>query len=40
VILLTAKGATADKAKGLDLGADDYIAKPFHPTSWPPACER
>lgn len=31
VILLTAKGATADKARGLDLGADDYIAKPFHP---------
>ncbi len=31
VILLTAKGATADKAKGLDLGADDYVAKPFHP---------
>jgi len=31
VILLTAKGATADKAKGLDLGADDYVVKPFHP---------
>src|SRR3954451_17460036 len=31
VILLTDKGSTADKAKGLDLGADDYIAKPFHP---------
>ena len=31
VILLTAKGSTADKAKGLDLGADDYIAQPFHP---------
>ncbi len=31
VILLTAKGSTADKAKGLDLGADDYVAKPFHP---------
>ncbi len=31
VILLTAKGATADKARGLDLGADDYVAKPFHP---------
>jgi two-component system KDP operon response regulator KdpE len=31
VILLTARGSTADKAKGLDLGADDYIAKPFHP---------
>jgi two-component system KDP operon response regulator KdpE len=31
VILLTAKGSAADKSKGLDLGADDYIAKPFHP---------
>jgi DNA-binding response OmpR family regulator len=31
VILLTAKGSTADKAKGLDLGADDYVAKPFDP---------
>src|SRR4026208_621036 len=31
VILLTAKGSTSDTAKGLDLGADDYIAKPFHP---------
>ena len=31
VVLLTAKGSTSDKAKGLDLGADDYIAKPFHP---------
>jgi two-component system KDP operon response regulator KdpE len=31
VVLLTAKGSIADKAKGLDLGADDYIAKPFHP---------
>jgi two-component system, OmpR family, KDP operon response regulator KdpE len=31
VILLTAKGSTAEKTQGLDLGADDYIAKPFHP---------
>jgi two-component system KDP operon response regulator KdpE len=31
IVLLTAKGAAADKARGLDLGADDYIAKPFHP---------
>ena len=31
VILLTARSSTADKTKGLDLGADDYIAKPFHP---------
>ena len=30
VILLTAKGSVADKAKGLDNGADDYLAKPFH----------
>ncbi|MCL1952368.1 MAG: response regulator transcription factor [Oscillospiraceae bacterium] len=29
VILLTAKGSEFDKVKGLDLGADDYIAKPF-----------
>lgn len=29
VILLTAKGSEADKVKGLNLGADDYIAKPF-----------
>jgi DNA-binding response OmpR family regulator len=31
VIFLTAKGSTSEKAQGLDLGADDYIAKPFHP---------
>ena len=31
VILLTAKASTSDKAVGLDLGADDYVAKPFHP---------
>lgn len=29
VLLLTAKSATEDKIKGLDLGADDYLAKPF-----------
>jgi DNA-binding response OmpR family regulator len=28
-IILTARGETEDKIKGLDLGADDYIAKPF-----------
>ncbi|MBO5649638.1 MAG: response regulator transcription factor [Clostridia bacterium] len=31
VILLTAKGEEADKVLGLNLGADDYISKPFHP---------
>ncbi len=29
VIILTAKGSTADKVAGLDAGADDYILKPF-----------
>lgn len=29
VILITAKGSEYDKVKGLDLGADDYITKPF-----------
>jgi DNA-binding response OmpR family regulator len=31
VILLTAKGTDADKIIGLELGADDYLAKPFNP---------
>ena len=29
VIMVTAKGSEYDKVKGLDLGADDYVAKPF-----------
>jgi len=29
VMMLTAKGAEYDRIKGLDLGADDYITKPF-----------
>lgn len=29
VIFLTAKDSVADKVKGLNLGADDYITKPF-----------
>ncbi|MCL5961781.1 MAG: response regulator transcription factor [Chloroflexi bacterium] len=29
IIMLTARGEEADKVKGLDIGADDYITKPF-----------
>ena len=29
VIFITAKGATKDRVRGLQLGADDYIVKPF-----------
>jgi two-component system KDP operon response regulator KdpE len=31
VVILTAKGADADRIKGLQLGADDYLPKPFNP---------
>ena len=31
IILLTAKGEAQDRIKGLELGADDYLGKPFEP---------
>lgn len=31
IIMISAKGQDEDKILGLDLGADDYIAKPFNP---------
>ena len=31
VVMLTAKGDDVDKVVGLELGADDYLAKPFNP---------
>jgi two-component system phosphate regulon response regulator PhoB len=31
IILLTARGEEEDKVKGLEIGADDYITKPFSP---------
>jgi DNA-binding response OmpR family regulator len=30
ILMLTALGQTADKVKGLRIGADDYVTKPFH----------
>jgi two-component system, OmpR family, response regulator MprA len=30
VIMLTARGDLSDRVRGLELGADDYVAKPFH----------
>ena len=31
ILLLTAKGEVEDQVQGLDLGADDYLPKPFNP---------
>lgn len=31
IIILTARADDADKAMGLELGADDYVTKPFNP---------
>jgi two-component system response regulator MprA len=30
IVILTARGEVEDRVRGLELGADDYIAKPFH----------
>lgn len=32
IIMLTARGEEADRVRGLDSGADDYMTKPFSPT--------
>ncbi|WP_034269666.1 response regulator transcription factor [Haloechinothrix halophila] len=32
VLMLTARGAVPDRVRGLDVGADDYLTKPFHLT--------
>lgn len=31
ILMLTAKGSESDKVTGLDIGADDYLTKPFSP---------
>ena len=33
IILLTARGQVADRAIGVEAGADDYMTKPFSPTN-------
>ena len=33
VIILTAKGQEMDREKGFSIGADEYIKKPFSPSS-------
>ena len=37
IVFLTAGAELRDRARGFDLGAVDYIIKPFNPTSWPHA---
>ena len=32
IMILSAKGETSDRVVGLELGADDYLAKPFEPS--------
>ena len=39
VLLLTAKGTVSDKVLGFELGADDYLAKPFEPLELVARCK-
>ena len=36
IMMLTAKGEEIDQLFAYDLGADEYITKPFSPKSWLP----
>lgn len=38
VLFLTARNDEIDRVLGLELGADDYVAKPFSRASWSRAC--
>ena len=40
VIMLTARDTEVDKIVGLEIGADDYVTKPFSPANWWPGCGR
>ena len=34
ILLLTAKGEPSERIEGLEIGADDYLTKPFEPKEW------
>lgn len=38
IIMVTARVEEIDRLLGLELGADDYICKPFSPRKWLPVC--
>ncbi len=40
VIILTARGDPVDRILGLEMGADDYLTKPFERASWWRGCAR
>ena len=40
IVMLTARGDEVDRVLGLELGADDYVVKPFSRGSWWPASAR
>ena len=40
VLMLTARTQEAEKVMGLDMGADDYVTKPFSPRELRRGCER
>jgi two-component system response regulator QseB len=40
ILVMTARDAMETRIRGLDLGADDYLVKPFHSANWPHASAR
>jgi OmpR family response regulator RpaB len=40
IVMLTARGDVTDRVVGLELGADDYLPKPFEPRELSPASRR
>ncbi len=38
ILMLTARDGEIDRVLGLEMGADDYVSKPFSPVSWWPGC--